>query len=83
MADIGSYLFRCQPPLVSFSRMAGGESRATPGGRGVAVEVARPIATRSIPETGNEAISKFGAPGHVRGVGLLTDGFELHPLGAD
>ena len=32
---------------------------------------------------GNEAVSKYDAPGHVRGAGLLTDGFELHPLGAD
>ena len=32
---------------------------------------------------GNKAVSKYDAPGHVRGAGLLTDGFELHPLGAD
>ncbi len=41
--------------------------------------VATARAFGNAPAAGDEAISKYGAPGHVRGVGLLTDGFELHP----
>ena len=41
--------------------------------------VATARAFANVLAAGNEAISKYGAPGHVRGAGLLTDGFELHP----
>ena len=45
--------------------------------------VATARAFANVLAAGNKAVSKYDAPGHVRGAGLLTDGFELHPLGAD
>ena len=45
--------------------------------------VATARACANVLAAGNEAIWKYGATVRVRGAGLLTDGFELHPLGAD
>ena len=45
--------------------------------------VATARAFANVVAAGNEAISKYGAPGHVRGAGLVTDGFEFHPLNVD